>query len=113
MLRRITVFLLIALVCVARLSAAQAVTQPFATYLGTPADEKIVAVDTDAGGATYVFGATQTSAGPPFTTSFSLPTPTGNPAACYLAKITGAGPNVSYWYVALITDTTSCDAMSV
>jgi Big-like domain-containing protein len=95
-------------------------TISYATYLGSPDDDRLVSIDTNAVGELYVFGAT--------TNRFEFPAPlsgvtnvgrlsSSNSEYCFLSKFDTTGSNLLYSVIYLdtaeILGPAHCDAMTV
>ena len=91
----------------------------YATYIGSPEDDKVVAIRANAQGEVYVFGSTMDFAGFPFTT-FAGTTPSGSTEKCFVSKFDATGATLLFSVI--LQDTAAvtsagyrafCDAMTL
>lgn len=91
-------------------------TIAYSTYLGSPADERIIAVEANAAGEAYVFGATMDRLNFPATTP-GVGRLSGASEYCFVSKFNANGTDLLYSVVfqdtAQLFGTTYCDAMTL
>lgn len=91
-------------------------TIEYATYLGSPGNERIVSIAADAAGDAYVFGATTDRLD--FPTTSAVGRLTGVPEYCFVSKFDATGSNLLYSVVYLDSASVTgspvlCDAMAL